>query len=207
MKSFRLTALALLVSIGLGAGNNPGSGIKLISFEAIQNGTKVDFKWVTSSINNAMYFIIEKSKDGKNFEELMKIQGSPHCYANMEYFDTDYTPSEGKSFYRLKHVNLDGEVAIFNTVPVNYFTPSPEVSLMQEKGTEDLSLSLKGFEGKDVLVVLRDMKGNEFYSKMFLTATKHHIVALDPEAKIPGGNYIITASVNNKIYSKKVVVR
>jgi hypothetical protein len=207
MKTIRLTAAALLITGFILAGENPVSGIKLISFEAIQNGAKIDFKWVTSSINNAMYFIIEKSSDGKNFEELMKVQGSPHCYPNMEYFDTDYAPTEGKTFYRLKHVNTDGEVAIFNTVPVNFSIPIPEVSLMQEKGTEDLSLSLKGFEGKDVLVVLRDMKGNEFYSKMFLTATKHHIVALDPESKIPSGNYIITASVNNKIYSKKVVVR
>jgi len=183
------------------------SAVSLLSFDAIQNGHKIDFKWVTNSIDNAASFVIEKSKDGKLFEEVLKIQGSSHCYPSMEYFDTDYSPSEGKSFYRLKHVNGQNIEAVYNTVVVSYFPLVQEINLKQDHSSEDLSVVLKGFEGKEVLVVLRDMKGNDYFSKMFLTATNHSIIALDAESKIPAGSYVITASANNKIYSKKVIVR
>jgi len=72
---------------------------------------------------------------------------------------------------------------------------------------QEFNLLLKGFEGKEVLVVLRDKAGNEYYSKVFLSATQQYIAALDPERTLKPGEYLVTASSNNKIYSKKIKVR
>jgi fibronectin-binding autotransporter adhesin len=190
------------------------SGVDLISFEAIINTDKVDLKWVTKAENVNAVFIVEKSKDGKAFEEVMRVTGAGKGNFYMEYFDADYTPIEGVSYYRLKQANETGEEVLHNIVAVSYFKPvaanNPEIALAANPGTSsvnDFHLLLKGFEGKEVLVVLRNKKGDEFFSKVFLSSTAHYLVALDPERTLPSDEYLVTASVNNKIYSKKITVR
>ncbi|MFL5754369.1 MAG: hypothetical protein ACJ76F_13240 [Bacteroidia bacterium] len=190
------------------------SGVDLISFEAIINTDKVDLKWVTKAENVNAVFIVEKSKDGKSFEEVMRVTGVGKGNFYMEYFDADYTPIEGVSYYRLKQANETGEEVLHNIVAVSYFKPvtanNPEIAVAANPGTSstnDFSLLLKGFEGKEVLVVLRNKKGDEFFSKVFLSSTAHYLVALDPERTLPSDEYLVTASVNNKIYSKKITVR
>ena len=53
-----------------------------------------------------------------------------------------------------------------------------------------------------MLVVLQDKKGKQFFPKVFMNATPQYIAAYDPEQKLPHGEYVVTASVNNKISSK-----
>ena len=193
--------------------NKVTSGVDLISFEAIINSDKVDLKWVTKTENVNAVFVIEKSKDGKTFEEVMRVTGAGKANFYMEYFDADYTPIEGVSYYRLKQANETGEEVLHNIVAVSYFKPvsasTPEIAVAQAPGNNstDFNLLLKGFEGKEVLVVLRNKKGDEFFSKIFLSSTAHYLVGLDAERILPPDEYLITASVNNKIYSKKITVR
>lgn len=213
-----IACLVFALSSGKAAASNPEpvkliSGVDLVSFEAIINSDKVDLKWVTKAENVNAVFIVEKSKDGKSFEEVMRISGANKGNYYMEYFDADYTPIEGVSYYRLKQANQSGEEVLHNIVAVSYFKPvsatTPEIAVAHNPAgnISDYNVLLKGFEGKEVLVVLRNKKGEEFFSKVFLSSTAHYLVALDAERTLPSGEYLVTASVNNKIYSKKITVR
>ena len=211
MKTFLYT-LVIIQLIGFKFfASATNSGIDLISFEATQNNEKVDIKWITKTENNASLFVVEKSTDGKNFQEVLKMNGAGKQNFYMEYFDADYQPAEGLSYYRIKQVTSVGEEIIHGSIAVNFFKPhvASDVEIMQNPDAkkQELNLLLKGFEGKEVLVVLRNKKGEEFYSKVFLSATAHYLAALDPERHLPAGEYLITASHNDKIYSKKIHVR
>jgi hypothetical protein len=209
-----MIALSFGKITSLHASDKLTAGVDLVSFEAIINTDKVDLKWVTKAENVNAVFIVEKSKDGKTFEEVARVAGAGKGNFYMEYFDADYTPIEGVSYYRLKQANPSGEEMLHNVVAVSYFKPvhatNTDISLTTNPGTSnanDFNLLLKGFEGKEVLVVLRNKKGEEFFSKVFLSSTAHYLVGLDPERALPADEYLITASVNNKIYSKKITVR
>lgn len=209
MKKFVLIAVSLLSS-------SVFAGTKSIStddvyFEVIQNHEKVDIKWVTKAEFSNSYFVVERSKDGKTYEEVVRMQCSGSSNY-MEYFDTDYTPAEGVSYYRLKQVTETNEEQVFSNATINYIKTEPvvssDISITQNPAnSQELNLLLKGFEGKEVLVVLRDQKGNEYFSKVYLNAMPQYIAALDPEQNLPKGEYIVTASANNKIYSKTIRVR
>lgn len=209
----KFLALGLLISSFGFADINPTSLVDLVSFEALQNNNKIDIKWVTKAEFVNSYFVVERSKDGKNYEEVIKMPGNGKGNFYMEYFDADYTPAEGISYYRLKQVTENSEDVIHSNIVVNYFKPIPvtttNIAVIQNPATEDqeFNLLLKGFEGKEVLVVLRDKAGNEYFSKVFMTATQHYLAALDPEQTLAPGEYLVTASSNNKVYSKKVKVR
>ncbi|MCD6066271.1 MAG: hypothetical protein K0S33_1097 [Bacteroidetes bacterium] len=208
------TLLTLFTAVSMVAmADKNASLIDLVSFEALQNNGKIDIKWVTKAEYVNSYFVVERSKDGKTYEEVLKVPGNGKGNFYMEYFDADYTPSEGLSYYRLKQITTGSEEIIHSNIVVNYFKPvavtSPEIAIAQspDHDEQDFSLLLKGFEGKEVLVVLRDKAGNEYFSKVFLSSTQHYLAALDPEQTLVPGEYLITASTNNKIYSKKVKVR
>ena len=220
MRKIQLAFCLLLILCGKQniAFTNPTTevyaGVDLVSFEAIINFNKVDIKWVTKTEDVNALFVIEKSKDGVNFEEVMRVTGAGKGNLYMEYFDADYKPSEGISYYRLKQSNETGEEVLHNIIAVNYFKPeeiptSPEIVVSKSpKGSNsEFNMLLKGFEGKEVLVVLRNKKGDEFFSKVFLSSTSHDLIGIDPDKTIPSGDYLITASVNNKIYSKRIKVR
>lgn len=208
-----LVVLFAVVSINVFAKSGPSSLIDLVSFEVLQNNSKVDVKWVTKAEFINSIFVIERSKDGKTFEEVFKMPGNGKGNFYMEYFDADYEPAEGVSYYRLKQVTESSEEIIHSSIAVNFFKPATiintsDINVTQSpEAKQDFTLLLKGFEGKEVLVVMRDKTGTEYFSKVFLSATPNYIAALDPERVVPSGEYLVTASANNKIYSKKIKVR
>ena len=59
---------------------------------------------------------------------------------------------------------------------------------------------------KEILVVIRDKKGNEFYSKVVINVEDEVLVAVPVGNEIPSGDYLITATSENQIYSQNVTV-
>lgn len=85
----------------------------------------------------------------------------------------------------------------------------PSISLFpnptDENATTYISLSL--LEGQEVLVVLRDIAGNEVCSKVVIASSNNKIVAIDQDGKLAKGTYLVTASSANKLYGKKLIVK
>ena len=66
---------------------------------------------------------------------------------------------------------------------------------------------LKDIIEKELLVVLRDMKGREFYSKVVIVIEEGGFIGLPIDQKIPSGIYLVTATSENQIYSQKLIIR
>ena len=69
----------------------------------------VNLSWATESESNFDVFIIERSVDGRNFEAAGSVKGAGvNTTTKQHYGFTDHTPRNGRSYYRLKIVDLDG---------------------------------------------------------------------------------------------------
>lgn len=95
-------------TIGSGTPNNP-LPIELGGFNAILDNSKVKLNWTTITEINNDYFIIERSKNGKSWEQLHKVKGAGNSSQLINYKKTDSSPLEGLSYYRLKQVDFDGK--------------------------------------------------------------------------------------------------
>ena len=195
--------------------------VELISFEAHLNIDKVELMWVTASEENNEFFSIERSQDGINFEEILQVEGAGESSNRIEYFDIDYEPLTGVSYYRLKQTDTDGKCRYSGIVPVDYTgTNQPGTNLFGDveadikiwpnpnDGTH-LIIEMTGNEpAHEVLVILRDITGREFYSKVLITDMDGHLIsAIDPTNTLPVGTYLITGSDQNHLYSKKLIVK
>jgi hypothetical protein len=95
--------------------NNPVTlPIKLTSFTAMLNQNKADLKWATASETNLSHFVIEKSYDGKNFNDagLAFAYGNTTEKANYNFSDNLSNIPEGIIYYRLRSVDNDGKIQL-----------------------------------------------------------------------------------------------
>ena len=83
--------------------------ITLSDFKSKSLKDKVFLTWETQSAVNFSHFELERSTDGKTFNEIAKINASKQT-AKAQYNYTD-TPNALTNYYRLKMVDLDGSFA------------------------------------------------------------------------------------------------
>ena len=140
----------------------------------------------------------------------MTVEGAGNSSQVLNYYDTDYTPYSGLSYYRLKQTDYNGEYSYSNVVPVMFEkTPKGNINLFPNpiEGGNVLSVSFEDIEEEEVLVVLRDVTGREFYSKLYIGVENGRLIGLPIEKAIPSGIYLITATSENRIYSQKLIVK
>ena len=178
----------------------------LLSFDAIINDKKVELTWSSNTENNNNYFTIEKSKDAINFEEVTSIRGFGNYSSLVNYFDVDYIPYEGISYYRLKQTDSKGHILSSRLVSVNYRLGNDGLTANQNSVDENTT-NLLGSENKEVLVVLRNEKGQESFSKVIVNEQNTITISPNNENKLDNGTYVVIASSNNKLYSQKVTVK
>ena len=111
--------------------------VTLSSFAAENAGDKVAVKWTTAKEINSDYFAVERSADGYVFEEIGRKEAAGNNNTPLPYSFTDNTPLQGKSYYRLRQVDIDEKMVYSPAVTVtrksNVITlsPSPAADLLQ----------------------------------------------------------------------------
>lgn len=177
----------------------------LLSFDAVFDNTKVELTWSSDTENNNNFFVIEKSKDAMNFEALLTIKGFGNHSNIMSYFDVDYTPFEGISYYRLTQIDQQGKILSSRLVSINNKISTGNLA-MNQSAIYDNPAALMGSENREVLVVLRNEKGEESYSKVVIDE-ELHVLSSDATTKLDNGTYTVVASSDNRLYSQKLVVK
>lgn len=184
--------------------------VELVSFDAIPDGKVVNLYWTTSSEQNSSHFLIEKSRDGTTWNEVETISAAGNSTTFIDYFTIDNDPYQGKSYYKLTQFDQNGSSKEYPTVTVyfNGLTDDAALVLFPNPTTKDnISIGLANFKDKEVLVVLRDVSGREFYSKVIIVETNDQIIAIDPHYQLASGTYLITASSNDAFYSEKLIIK
>jgi hypothetical protein len=201
--------LALFTASVVTAGPGGESYGLSLSFNAIMHDSKVDLTWVTGMPSNATQFIVERSANGKEFEALKTISGSGFLQESIEYFDFDDQPLEGISYYRLKETDVEGNITYseISTV-INGTTDNRDFSNFYNAITgEKIDFELCGFDNEELLVVVRDSKGVEYYSKVYITQGKKGFYAVDLENRLPKGKYLVTGSSQDALYSQTIELK
>lgn len=185
--------------------------VELLSFDAAVNEGKVDLKWGTSTEINNDYFTIERSADAKNWEEIITTNGAGNSNQINEYFEVDYEPLTGISYYRLKQTDFNGQYEYFNIVPVRFEHNETIGNMSLFPNPVNIGgivqVEFKDILETELLIVLRDIKGREFYSKMFVNIENGKLIGIPIDAKIPAGIYLIIATSENQIYSQKLIIK
>ena len=75
------------------------------------------------------------------------------------------------------------------------------------KGKIGINKMKRAFTLLELLVVIRDIKGQEFYSKVVIDIEDGVLVAIPIDKSIPPGIYLVIATSENTMYSQKLIVK
>lgn len=128
--------------------------IELISFDATAlTNERVYLKWITASETNSDYFVIDRSIDGEEWNEIYQTDAAGTSFNEVTYQAFDEEPLFGTSYYRLRQFDTNGDVTISDIEAVYLegtgemtltVFPNPGTGLITLKG-DLVSLSTFGF--------------------------------------------------------------
>lgn len=203
---FVLGFVAMFFSMQSIAENTPGEGF--VSFEAIQHDGKIDIAWKINPTSNVKKYVVLKSKDGINFIPFTELTGSAYGPEYEEFFEIDYAPFVGTSYYRLMEEKTDGQIFYSDIVPVNlqYLDGKWHV-INGEHPAKPTKADLSKLKQKEMLLVLRDKSGVEFFADVVVTSVKGKNVEAKPtKGEIPEGTYLVVATSKDELFSKSIKI-
>lgn len=92
--------------------------IELAELNAFYDGKNIVIEWATASEHNNSYFTVQKTYDGRAFEDIGQIAGAGNSQTLQQYSLIDPYPYRGTSYYRIKQTDFDGKFEYSNVVSV-----------------------------------------------------------------------------------------
>ena len=194
-----LLSLCLTVSTSYGTNNN----FPAINFDAHPAASKVELKWESVAEKNVASYTVERSKDGELWAEIITVNSIGASNSKENFLESDYNPIQGISYYRLKKTFANGLYSYSNIVVVKNNNSLGE-------GISSLTLEEKDFSGlccDEIIIVLKDQKGNEFFSKIYVLDQPTNLVGLDLEERLSPGDYTVTASSVEGLVSLPLTIK
>jgi hypothetical protein len=212
MKKLITLLLLFLVMSGFIIYSGDDGGIvksKLTDFNVYSQDDHIKITWSTKSRKDIEYFMIERSRDAKKFEAYRKVNDEGVDPKTMEFFEIDSQPLPGWSYYRIREVMSNGDSAYSNIAPVFFgMDRLTKGTFIAAKSPNDPpeKLNLTQFKGKQVLMVVRDQSGAEYYINDVLNVISNRIVV--PAGKqVPAGNFIVTASSLDELLGMQITAQ
>ena len=184
--------------------------IELAKFEGRYANEKVHLNWETQSEIELANFVIERSEDGMDFQEIGTVPASGTSTTLLAYNFTDTDPIVGTGYYRLRVVKQNGNYTYSNIITVEYGGAIGSRFYVYPNPVQDnqVTVSVSNLQPEEpVMVMLSNLAGKRFViEKLSVDPSGVLEFKLTLPNDLSGGMYIVTLVSGNKTISRKLVV-
>jgi hypothetical protein len=192
----------------LTGGTNP-LPVELIDFSAKLDGDVVKLNWSTASELNNDFFAVERATDLEHFGEIENIPGSGTTKEVNHYEAIDPYPHYGRSYYRLRQTDLDGNFSYSDLEVVDYDGPRfTTIKAYPNPTSGDIvTVEIVGLKKqRSVPVQVFDVKGQKVYEKIWEVTTPGSIHQdIEFESPLRQGLYIMRAGKTLQLTERIIV--
>jgi hypothetical protein len=153
--------------------------------------------WSTANENNNDYFILSKSKNGKDFQAIATIDGVGNSNAILHYSYTDNDAYNGNNYYRLTQVDYDGNPTHSEIIKI--YNGTLDVSLAPNPFNTSATLNV--YTDEIIHLKMMDMSGKTVYQKNNLPINSDITIG---EELLPG-IYILQLTSDDGIHIQKLI--
>lgn len=179
--------------------------VQWLSFTAVLQKDKALLKWNVAMEQNNKAFVVERSRDGVNWNPILVVPATGNYTGEREYKAADDSPFIGINFYRIRQVDKDGKhsVSIVRSIffskiiPGFVVYPNPVIggmlnyTLLNAPANTNLQLQLFDTEGRLVKTIFT-ITGSGYFSV----------------GELPAGTYILKMTDNNdNTATRKVLIQ
>lgn len=167
--------------------------VNWLSFTATANkDEQVELDWEVAEEFNTSHFVVERSTDGQNFEEI----GQAVATKALSYTFTDAKPLYGLNYYRLREVANDGSIDFSETASVSLKT-AIDFALYPNPTTGVVRIEAGNVAFDKVLVL-------DALGKTVMAKTADGINEVDLSTLVPG-LYFLQIEVDGEYYQQRVI--
>ncbi|GLR17438.1 zinc-dependent metalloprotease [Portibacter lacus] len=178
--------------------------VEILTYDVQKEGKFVSANWSTSLEINNEYFTVERSSDGKVFEEIGRISGQGNSSELQEYSFLDRNPNAGINYYRLSQTDFDGTHVVIGVRSIkmdfireiNVF-PNPLAS-------DQLNINYSLTNAEDISVVIRNIEGRMIYQTQKTSEIGKNQMSMDL-SHVDAGIYIVQIVSGKETYTQKLI--
>lgn len=177
--------------------------VKLVLFTARNNNGDVHVKWTTASEVNNSGFYVQRSTNGKLFENATFVRGAINSseYTQYNFVDVKAFDSKGVStlYYRLLQVDLNGKETPSNVVIVKQenLGLTQNVQVYPNPFVGDINIDLNSEEPTDVKLELFDLEGRPVMLRNFNLIKGNNVLHLTDLSYLSNGVYFVKINGGN----------
>ncbi len=181
----------------------PSLPLTLLDFNSKFENNKVKLTWKTVNELNNDRFEIERSSDGTNYRKIGAISGKGNSAIIQNYVYNDDQPLNGKTFYRLKQVDVDGRheyskisiVIVDNPLPFVVY-PNPV------SGKADINIYFPQPGTRPIKISVYDMWGRQLFESIKKNTLHHYRISPD----LSTGVYFLQISGDMINATEKIII-
>ncbi len=176
--------------------------VELTKLGAEPVGKTARIFWQTATESGSDYFILERSADGRQFEEIGEVQAAGFSVVNQDYEFIDRQPLAGQNFYRLRQFDYDGTAYNLGIVSVNFDSGGkPELGAFPNP-VVDQTTAQWNIEAEQLS--LFDAHGRLIQQWSLNAAVAGGSQAIDLST-LPAGNYFLSIESKHEILTRRIV--
>lgn len=177
--------------------------IELSAFNAKKVGDLVQLDWTTQQEVNNDYFVIQRSFEGRIFEEVGEVAGAGNTTAVQHYGFVDKPENSGTFYYRLKQVDFDGTIS-FSSVRTVTIEQVSTVRIIPTAVRNEAVLAYHSFNNGNLDIKVIGLSGSVVYSNTSAISKGNNEIPLDLDT-LPAGLYFV--NVFNHFSNENNVVK
>ena len=128
--------------------------VKLISFQAKNEGQNVQLLWATIDESSSDRFEIERSSDAKSWIKIGEQKAAGESSAHKSYYFTDGSALSGANYYRLKMIDLDQTFAYSRIV--SSLNENTNLLIFSPNPAKDF-VTISGLSGGEFIEIINTM--------------------------------------------------
>ena len=177
--------------------------VTLMNFDAKTTNRFVKLEWKTATEKNSSHFLLKRSGDGQNFQQLGKIQAAKESLGILQYQYVDRSPLKGNNYYQLEQFDGDGSKSLSKIIIVNYDLKEQHVyAYFSKEGILNTVVNAPS-QQEPVSIKIYDTNGRKIATEKFNINQKTHY-SFD-NIFFKKGVYVVSISLKDQVINRKVI--
>lgn len=175
--------------------------VTLATFSA-QKLNKVNLlSWSTQFENNSSRFVVERSKDGRNYTSIGEITAAGNSNSIRQYSLTDSKPFKGNNYYRLRIIDKDNQFRLSDIQRLKN-DGATGITIFPNPVRNKLTISINADKASDGQLIITDVSGKAVYSKAVKLSDGNTIVPVELNS-ISAGTYLLKIQLKDEVIIQK----
>jgi Secretion system C-terminal sorting domain len=174
--------------------------VELLFFHALATEQSISLKWATATERDADYFAIEKSVNGKDFTEIGREKAAGNSIFRKDYSFADNLPLLGRSYYRLKQVDFNGNFEYFN------------ITFVDVAGKKAISVHPNPIQDNTLQLHLNFTTEDQIFSKIYnstgalVKSFSFSGTSFKSESNLKPGTYLLKVEAGKEHFTQRFVI-